>query len=136
MRAIILGLSLALAGAASAEPMNFDIKGTWAADGRTCAEAASFVEFDGRDVLGYRDGAGRTRVGADYAAASQDGRLVVSLTDLQSNDRDRLTFLVDDTDAIRLDSSFLVASRGPDGSVELMKLTRCSGRSRHLAAKP
>ena len=132
MRAITLGLAAAtlVAGAAlvstpAAAESGFDIRGTWAADGRACQDAASFVEFDGRDVLGFAPGTARTRVAADYSVASEEGRVVVSLTDLGSQDRDRLVFLVGGADAIQLDNSFVSVT-----------LTRCTGRSQQLAAQP
>lgn len=130
MRTIILGLSLAVAatyalpGGAAADPSAFDLKGTWAADG-ACTDAATFVEFDGQDMLGSDARVTKARVGADYAVAVYDNRLIVSVTDLRSHTRDHLTFLVDDADAMRLDSSFV-----------RLKLTRCPTQPRHLAAKP
>lgn len=131
MRAIVIGLaaasfvsSVALAsGSAQASP--FEIRGTWAADGQACGEAATFVEFDGQDMLGFETGSARVRVAADYVVASEDGRVTVSLTDLSSQDRDQLVFQVGDTDALQLDSAF-----GP------VKLIRCPGHPRQLASKP
>lgn len=110
--------SLVLAGPSPSGAKDFQIKGTWAADGKTCSEAALFVEFDGSDILAYEAQAPKARIGANYAAAIEGGQLKVTLTDVSSKVDDQWTFVVQGEDAIRLESRFFAAS-------DLMKLTRC-----------
>jgi hypothetical protein len=46
-----IGLLTSILFAVPSTAAPFDIKGTWAAEGKACQEAALFVEFDGRDIL-------------------------------------------------------------------------------------
>jgi hypothetical protein len=110
--------SLVLAVPSPSGAKDFQIKGTWAADGKACSESALFVEFDGSDILAYAAEAPKARIAANYATAVEGGHLTVSLTDVASKASDEWKFLVHGEDAIRLDSRFFAAS-------DLMKLTRC-----------
>lgn len=107
---------------------DFDIKGVWAAESKGCSDAQAFVEFDGRDMLGYSAGAAKARIAEGYSAVVEGGRLTLNMTDLKSRSSEELRFLIDGKDAIRLDSEFLArkAAGGAGGAVELFKLTRCS----------
>ncbi|NNM71505.1 hypothetical protein [Enterovirga aerilata] len=119
-----LGLVACLASASpslSANP-DFDITGTWAAEGKACSEAQLFVEFDGRDVLAYSGPAGKARVAADYSTAFAGDRLTVNLTKADSREGDEWRFILDGSNRMRLDSAFF-APAGTTGG--LMKLTRC-----------
>lgn len=107
----------------------FEIRGTWAAEGKTCSDAGLFVEFDGRDILAYKARTDKARVAADYSASYKDGSLTVHLTDVNSREGDQWTFLVQDENAMRMDSSFLSS-----GGTELMKLTRCNTSPERIAS--
>lgn len=100
---------------------DFEIKGTWAADGKACSEARLFVEFDGRDILAVAGERERARVAADYSTAYAGDRLAVNLTKVGTHEGDAWNFIVDGPNRIRLDSAFFASAQ--DG--ELMKLTRC-----------
>lgn len=131
MRRVILGAVLV----ASASPIfalpalsdgtGFDIKGIWTAESRSCKDAQAFVEFDGRDMLGYEAGASKARVAADYSAVTDGERVLLSVTDLHSNAPDQLSFVIEGKDALRLDNSFVARRSGEVGGVEPIKLTRC-----------
>lgn len=115
-----------LACALSASPSfsagaDFEIKGTWAADGKACSEASRFVEFDGRDILALDGGSARARVAANYSTAYAGDRLTVNLTRLDPREGDEWSFIVDGSNRLRLDSRFFASAQ--DG--QLMKLTRC-----------
>ena len=107
----------------------FEIKGTWAAEGKACQDAGLFVEFDGRDILAYRTRAEKARVAADYSTTYQDGNLTVQLTDVSSKAGDQWTFQVQDENAMRMENSLLASS-----GTELMRLTRCPSGPGRIAA--
>jgi hypothetical protein len=119
-----LGLlaSVLTAGPGLSGSPNFDIRGTWAAEGKACQEADLFVEFDGRDILASAGPRSKERVAADYSTAFAGDRLVVNLTKVDSREGDAWSFVVDGSNKMRLESSFFA----PDERGGLMKLTRCS----------
>ena len=130
MRAIVLGffaLSCAslLPGLAAAEPSSFPLEGIWAVGQGSCSDAKSFVQFDGRDVIGRGAKVDQARVGADYAAAFDAGRVTLDVTDARSQARNHLVFLVEDANAMRLESSLVP-----------VKLTRCPAAAQHVASQP
>ena len=120
MKTALAAASLVPSGGQAAN-QNFDIRGTWAAEGKACQDAKLFVEFDGRDILASAGPRVKERVAADYTAALTGDRLVVNLTKLDSREGDAWSFVVDGSNAIRLDSAFFA----PDEGGGLMKLTRC-----------
>lgn len=121
------GLSAALLAASPSLAANtgFDLTGRWAAEGKACAEAGLFLEFDGRDIVALQGPGTRERVAGDYSTALEGRQLVVRLTKADTSEADTWSFVVDGSDAIRLDSSFFAGAEDAPG---LMKLTRCPRR--------
>ncbi|MDB5511712.1 MAG: hypothetical protein JWR08_1195 [Enterovirga sp.] len=117
-------LATALAsGPSHSAPSDFDIRGVWAA-GKSCQDADLFVEFDGREVMGGSKGE-KARIASYSAATAAAGRVTVSLSGSGVQGDEQVSFLVEDSNEMRLDSAFLSVRR--DGSAaELMKLTRCT----------
>ena len=121
------GMSVALLAAAPSLAANpgFDITGRWAAEGKACAEAELFLEFDGRDIVAQQGRGTTERVAGDYSTALDGRQLLVRLTKADTREADTWSFVVDGSDAIRLDSSFFA---GGEDAAGLMKLTRCPRR--------
>ena len=103
----------------------FDIKGTWAANGQSCSDADLFVRFDGREIVGLQGSDTKATLADTYSTAFDDGRLVIELTNPSSHDRDEWKFLVDGRDMIRLDNTFLATQRSDRSGPVLMTFRRC-----------
>jgi hypothetical protein len=118
--AAFMAAVLATGPGRSASPA-FDLTGTWAAGGKACSEAELFLEFDGRNILASQGPSTKSPVAQSYSASLDGDRLVVSLTKADTKEGDAWSFVVDRSDAIRLDSAFFASSDGRG----LMNLTRC-----------
>jgi hypothetical protein len=117
----LVALALTATPTLSANP-NFDVTGTWAAEGKACSDAELFVQFDGRDIIAQGPST-KARVAADYSAAFDGDRLVVNLTKVDTKEGDAWRCGVDGSNRIRLDSAFFASEQDGSG---LMQLTRCS----------
>ena len=118
----ILASVLTASPVLSANP-GFDVTGTWAAEGKACSEADLFVEFDGRDILAQAKPSTKSRIAADYSTALAGDRLVVNLKKVDTQEGDAWSFVVDNSNRMRLDSAFFTSASEGGG---LMQLTRCS----------